>query len=149
MTSPPTDTPILIPAADRAPDAITLETEPLSEIESAAVNTGIARAAGIVSLGNVLSSFLGLVREIVKSYLFGASGAVSAYNVAAILPSQLYDLLVGGLVNSALVPMFSEVAGRKGKAELWRLLSLLLSLAVVFLSIAILAIEVLAPQVAR
>ena len=149
MTLPPTDTSTLIPAADRAPDAITPETGPLTEIEHAAVDTGIARAAGIVSLGNVLSSILGLVREIVKSHLFGASGAVSAYNVAAILPSQLYDLLVGGLVNSALVPMFSEVAARKGKAELWRLLSLLLSLAVVFLSIAILAIEVLAPLVAR
>lgn len=48
---------------------------------------GMARAASIVSLGNVASSLLGLGREMVKSNLFGASGAVSAYNVAAILPS--------------------------------------------------------------
>ncbi len=110
---------------------------------------GITRAAGIVALGNVLSSVMGLVREIVKSDLFGASGFVSAYNVAAIVPTMLYDLLVGGLVNSALVPLFSEVAARKDRAELWRLLSLLLSVALVFLSIAVLVLEVFAPQVAR
>jgi putative peptidoglycan lipid II flippase len=110
---------------------------------------GITRAAGIVAAGNVLSSVLGLVREIVKSDLFGASGFVSAYNVAALVPSMLFDLLVGGLVSSALVPMFSELAARKDRGELWRLLSLLLSVAVVFLSIAILVLELFAPQVAR
>ena len=112
-------------------------------------SVGITRAAGIVAAGNVLSSILGLVREIVKSDLFGASGFVSAYNVAAYVPSMLFDLLVGGLVNSALVPMFSEYAARKDRSELWRLLSLLLSVAVVFLSIAILVLELFAPQVAR
>ncbi len=110
---------------------------------------GIARAAGIVSLGNVLSSLMGLVRETVKSHLFGASGFVSAYNVAAIVPTMLYDLLVGGLVSSALVPMFSEVAARKDRAELWRLVSLLLSIAIVFLSFAVLVIELGAPLVAH
>ncbi|HTP11872.1 MAG TPA: murein biosynthesis integral membrane protein MurJ [Anaerolineae bacterium] len=110
---------------------------------------GITRAAGIVAAGNILSSILGLVREIVKSDLFGASGFVSAYNVAAYVPSMLFDLLVGGLVNSALVPMFSEFAARKDRSELWRLLSLLLSVAVVFLSLAVLVLELFAPQVAR
>jgi len=109
----------------------------------------MARAASIVSLGNVASSLLGLGREMVKSNLFGASGVVSAYNVAAILPSQLYDLLVGGLVNSALVPLFSEIAAHKDRTELWRVLSLLLSLAVVFLSIVVIVLELLAPQIAR
>jgi putative peptidoglycan lipid II flippase len=41
------------------------------------------------------------------------------------------------------------VAARKDRAELWRLLSLLLSVAVVFLSIAVLVLEFFAPQVAR
>jgi putative peptidoglycan lipid II flippase len=120
--------------------------EHAAEIDRSA---GITRAAGIVAAGNVLSSVLGLVREIVKSDLFGASGFVSAYNVAAYVPSMLFDLLVGGLVNSALVPMFSEFASRKDRGELWRLLSLLLSVAVVFLSIAVLILEFFAPQVAR
>ncbi len=112
-------------------------------------SVGITRAAGIVAAGNVLSSVMGLVREIVKSDLFGASGFVSAYNVAAIVPSMLFDLLVGGLVNSALVPLFSEVATHRNRADLWRLLSLLLSVVLVILSIAVLVLEFFAPQVAR
>jgi len=147
MTSPSetfvTETPTnpIVPAAPDGP-----ETAPSGAAHTSAA---ITRAATIVSLGNILSSGLGLIRETVKSHFFGASGFVSAYNVAAIVPSMLYDLLVGGLVSSALVPMFSELAAKKDRSELWRLLSLLLSVAVVFLSLAVLAIELFAPQVAR
>lgn len=117
--------------------------------EIAPAGAAITRAAGIVSLGNVLSSGLGLVRETVKSGLFGASGFVSAYNVAAIVPSMLFDLLVGGLVSSALVPLLSELAAKKDRGELWHLLSLFLSVALVGLSVAVLLMELFAPTVAR
>ena len=129
--------------------ALTPIIPPPDQAVEADQGVGITRAAGIVAAGNILSSVLGLMREIVKSDLFGASGFVSAYNVAAYVPSMLFDLLVGGLVNSALVPLFSELAARKDRGELWGLLSLLLSVAVVFLSIAILVLELFAPQVAR
>ena len=148
MSSTP-DTPVLLPVTDASPDSIAIDTNRLTQTDGSTAGAGIARAAGIVSLGNVLSSVLGLVREVVKSHLFGASGAVSAYNVAATVPTMLYDLLVGGLVSSALVPTFSEVAARKDRDELWRLLSLLLSVGIVFLSIAVIAIELFAPLVAR
>lgn len=137
----------ITPPPDQAAESVRVaDIAPAAEIDQGA---GITRAAGIVAGGNVLSSALGLVREIVKSDLFGASGFVSAYNVAAYVPSMLFDLLVGGLVSSALVPMFSELASRKDRSELWRLLSLLLSVVVVFLSLAVLVLELLAPQVAR
>jgi putative peptidoglycan lipid II flippase len=139
-------TPIVPPPDEAAEAQQAAENQRAAEIDQGA---GITRAAGIVAAGNVLSSVLGLVREIVKSDLFGASGFVSAYNVAAYVPSMLFDLLVGGLVSSALVPMFSELAARKDRGELWRLLSLLLSVAVVFLSLAVLVLELFAPQVAR
>ncbi len=136
----------IVESTESAPIPIVPPPDQAAETDRGA---GITRAAGIVALGNVLSSALGLVREIVKSDLFGASGLVSAYNVAAIVPTMLFDLLVGGLVNSALVPLFSDVATRKDRAELWRLLSLLLSVALVFLSLVVLVLEVFAPQVAR
>ncbi|CAG0946590.1 partial Lipid II flippase MurJ, partial [Anaerolineae bacterium] len=145
MTAPSETLVTEIPANPIMPDRPDQPAAP----DSAHSGAAITRAATIVSLGNVLSSGLGLVRETVKSHFFGASGFVSAYNVAAYVPSMLYDLLVGGLVSSALVPMFSELAAKKDRSELWRLLSLLLSVAVVFLSLAVLAIEFFAPQVAR
>jgi len=56
----------------------------------------IAQAATVIMLGNITSRVLGLVREMVISHLFGATGLVSAFRVAAIVPTIVYDLLIGG-----------------------------------------------------
>lgn len=87
--------------------------------------TRIARAASIISLGNIASRVLGLVREVIKSSFFGAGALVDAFNVATIVPTMISDLLVGGMVNSALVPVFSDLAQRD-REELWKLVSALL-----------------------
>lgn len=108
---------------------------------------GMLRAAFFIAAGNVTSRLLGLVREMVIANLFGATGLVSAFRIAQIIPTMLYDLLVGGMISSALVPVFSEQAERD-RAELWRLASLVLSLAVVVLSLAVLTIELAAPWMA-
>lgn len=108
----------------------------------------LARATGVIALGNVSSRVLGLAREIMLSTLFGAGAAVDAFNLAIIVPRSLYDLLIGGHVNSALVPVLSEyAASRDDQRDLWALVSALLGIVVVALSVLILALELLAPQV--
>jgi putative peptidoglycan lipid II flippase len=109
---------------------------------------GIARAAAILAIGNVVSRLLGLARETVKANLFGASGLLSAFEVAAYVPISLYDLIVGGMVNSALVPVFSDYAARERRAELWGVLSTVLSVATVVLLVVVGIVELFAPQVA-
>jgi putative peptidoglycan lipid II flippase len=109
--------------------------------------TGMARAASLIALGNILSRLLGLGRETVIAGLFGATGLVSAFRVAQIIPVMLYDLLVGGMVSSALVPVFSEQA-EKDRAELWRIASLILSLVTILMAGVVLLIEWTAPQIA-
>ncbi len=107
----------------------------------------VARAAGIIALGNIASRVLGVVRDTVKADLFGAAGSLSAYEVAALVPTIIYDLLVGGMSNAALVPVLSDYTVPERRAELWHLLGSLLSLVVVILSAFVLLVEVLAPQV--
>ena len=107
----------------------------------------MAQAAALIALGNIASRVLGLGREIVIANLFGATGLVSAFRVAQIIPTMFYDLLVGGMVSSALVPLFSEQA-EKDRQELWHLASLVLSLAVIVLAVVVLIVELAAPQVA-
>ncbi len=109
----------------------------------------MTRAAALISLGNIVSRVLGLLREMVKSYFFGAGGAVSAFDVAAQVPTMLYDLLTGGMLSSALVPIFSDYARPEKRAALWELLSLLLSLLGLFLGGAVVLIEFAAPTVAQ
>jgi putative peptidoglycan lipid II flippase len=123
-----------------------LETEGVDPSPSAA--SGIASAATVIALGNVSSRVLGLVREMVIAYLFGATGLVSAFDVAARVPRMLFDLLIDGMVSSALVPVFSELAERD-RDELWHVASIMLSLATLVMSAAALLLMLFAPLVAR
>lgn len=107
----------------------------------------VAQAAGVIALGSIASRVLGLLREMVKAGLFGATGLVGAWEVAARVPTIIYDLLVSGMINSALVPVLSDYAAPERRAELWHLVSVLLSLAVVALSACVLLGELLAPQI--
>ncbi len=106
----------------------------------------MTQAAGLISLGNIASRILGLLREMVKSGLFGADSSVSALNAAVRVPTTMYDLLVGGMISSALVPVFSDYATQEHRAELWRLLALLTSAITLIVSIFLLLGEIFAPQ---
>ncbi|MCB0207956.1 MAG: murein biosynthesis integral membrane protein MurJ [Anaerolineae bacterium] len=119
----------------------------VSQRESSSEAAGMVRAASLIAAGNVASRILGLVRETVIAQLFGATGLVSAFRVAQIIPTMLYDLLVGGMVSSALVPVFSEYAERD-RAALWQVASLILSLSVIAIGLIVIIIELAAPQVA-
>ena len=110
-------------------------------------NVEVAQAAGIIALGNVTSRLLGLLREMVKSGLFGAGPHVDALNAALRVPTTLYDLLVGGMTSSALIPVLSDYTAPERRAELWHLLSILISIASLTLCGFVLLGELLAPQV--
>ena len=109
---------------------------------------GVARAAGINALGNVASRALGLVREAVIAGTFGASGATSAFDAVSGVPKMVYELLVGGMLSAALVPVLSEYAAAEKRAELARVLSTLLTLGAVVLVAVTILLEATAPWIA-
>ncbi|MEM7118409.1 MAG: murein biosynthesis integral membrane protein MurJ [Chloroflexota bacterium] len=111
-------------------------------------NGGVVRAATVLALGNISSRILGLARETVKANLFGASGLLSAFEVAAYVPTSLFDLIIGGMVNSSLVPVFSDYAAPEKRHELWKILSTVLSVATAVLIIVVLLVQLFADQVA-
>jgi putative peptidoglycan lipid II flippase len=110
-------------------------------------NARVARATGILVLGNVGSRALGMVREMVITALFGASASVDAFYTATIIPKTLYDLLIAGHINSAIIPVLSEVDTRDGRAALWGLVSLLLTLLTALLALIVLLLFAFAPQI--
>jgi putative peptidoglycan lipid II flippase len=108
---------------------------------------GLARHASIIALGSVTSRALGFVRDSVMAGLFGTGAHVDALTLAITIPNQIYDLVAGGLVNSALVPVFSEYAAEQRRNELWRLASTVLTLAALAVSAVALVLVVFTPQV--
>lgn len=119
----------------------------MADTAQAETNAGVARATGVLALGNIASRILGLAREVVLTNLFGASRAVDAFLVATIVPKTLYDLLIAGHVNSAIIPVLSEVVTRDGQKALWQLVSILLSLVTALLAALVLVLTIFAPQV--
>ncbi len=111
-------------------------------------SSGIARAAAVIAFGSVISRALGLARETVKSDLFGATWSVSAFQVASIVPTQLYELLVGGMVTGGLVPVFSDYVEEDQRDALRRLFSTLITLTGVILIGLVMLSELAAPWIA-
>lgn len=81
----------------------------------------IARAAGIVSAATGLSRVLGVVRDVVLAWAFGAGGALDAFFVAFRLPNTLRRLFAEGSLTVAFVPVFVEVTEGEGRAAADRL----------------------------
>ncbi len=117
-------------------------------LESERQDGQIMRAAGILAIANIIQRGMGLLREMVKAHLFGASPLLSAFQTAILIPNSLNELIVGGHVNSALVPIFSEYAWREDKEELWSLASIFLTVTTIILAIIIAIVELFTPRAA-
>jgi putative peptidoglycan lipid II flippase len=73
---------------------------------------GIARGALVVASLTMLSRVLGLVRTLVFSQTVGATCLGTAYVTANQIPNLLYELIVGGALTSAMVPVLARSAER-------------------------------------
>jgi len=91
------------------------------------------------------SKGLGGVRQILFNYLFGAGDAANAYTAAVRLPEMLFDLIAGGALTHALVPVFLSHEEQRGQREAWRLASLVFNVLLVSLSAVVLIAELIAP----
>jgi putative peptidoglycan lipid II flippase len=83
----------------------------------------LALSTAIFSLATGLSRVLGLVREIVAAYYFGAAGRINAFTVAFQLPNLVRSLLADQALSSAFVPVFSELLVKGERARAWRVAS--------------------------
>jgi len=113
----------------------------------AAAGSGIAGAAAILMVGTVLSRVLGLVREQVTSYLFGVGDTVAAFTIADNIHTMLFDLVISGMMQAALIPVLSEYAGIEKRDELRRITGALLVLAAIVIGAVVVLMELFAPQV--
>lgn len=103
----------------------------------------VIRAAGLLMIVQVLSRVLGYARDVVMVNIFGADFATDAWNAAFLIPDTLYQVLIGGAIGSALIPVFSAYINKDQDKEGWEansvfsswfmlLLVILLGLAFIF-----------------
>jgi putative peptidoglycan lipid II flippase len=110
------------------------------------VNEGsTAGNSAIMAVGSLVSRIIGFVRNALIGMALG-SGIGDAYTSAQFLPGQIYELLLGGILSSVLVPLLvrRRKADPDGGQEFTQKL---LTFAAVSLGIATALVVVLAPVI--
>ena len=83
----------------------------------------LAWSTAMFSLATGLSRILGLIREMVAAYYFGASGKINAFTVAFQIPNLLRSLVADQALGTAFVPVFSELLVKGDRKRAWRVAS--------------------------
>lgn len=108
-----------------------------------------ARRVSLFTLGTMISRVLGLIREQVFAYLFGAGMATDAFNVAFRIPNFLRDVLAENAFSAAFVPEVVESLARKKREDVWRFASNVATVMLIGVSLIVLLLVIFAPQIVR
>ena len=95
------------------------------------------------------SRILGVVREQVLAYFFGAGNAMDAFNVAYRIPNLLRDLFAEGAMSAAFVSTFSRALATDGKPAAFRLGRYVVSALLVLTGVAVVLGAIFAEPIIR
>ncbi len=122
--------------------ATPLVTEPAGEIRTSE-RREIAKSASLVMLGNLGSSIMGMVRQIVVVAI--GSSVAGPFN-SAILPAQTFnDFLINGSVSGALIPTFNDYSAPEKRDELRRIVFTIVNLVLIVMFVAAVLYALFAP----
>lgn len=111
------------------------------------VEDNVGRSAALISLCVIVSRITGFIRTWAMGFAMGTTLLSSSYQVACNLPNLLYELVMGGMLVTAFLPVYVSVRKREGVERANAYASTLMGIVLVFLGgISLLAI-VFAPQV--
>jgi putative peptidoglycan lipid II flippase len=95
---------------DAAPHAAPEEGAPAAAAGSA--SSSLLRSSGAMAVGTLASRVTGFVRNAVLVYAIGTHYLGDAYNLANTLPNIVYNLALGGILTSVVVPLLVNAAKR-------------------------------------
>jgi putative peptidoglycan lipid II flippase len=106
--------------------------------------TSVARHGAVMAVGSIVSRVTGFLRTAAIGAVIGVLAVGNDYNLANTLPGMVYELLLGGVLSSVVIPLLVRARTRdadRGEAYTQRLLSL----AAVFLAAATVVAVICAP----
>ncbi len=126
----------------------------LQSAADAAQNTGmirrvnIRRATAILTAAFLVSRVLGLLRTSMFAAIFGATATSDAYYQAFIVPDLIFNVVAGGALSSAFIPVFTGyMVGKRDENSAWHIASSALNIAIaIMVGLALLA-EIFAGQI--
>lgn len=107
----------------------------------------LAVATAILMAAFVASRLTGLARDIVIGYHFGTTREYDAYLAAIRVPDLVFQILAGGAVASAFIPVFASYLAKDREDEAWRMVSTLFNLGLLALTPIVVLLAVFAEPV--
>jgi len=77
----------------------------------------LAFSAALMGVIILLSKVMGLLRDILVASGFGTTEAAVAYETASKLPVTVFDLVLGGVVTAAFIPIYNSLSVKESKKE--------------------------------
>ncbi len=74
-----------------------------------------ARTAALMGIIILVSKLMGLVRDQMIAGTYGTTTFAIAYETASKLPINIFDFVLGGVVTSAFIPIYSRISVKEGK----------------------------------
>lgn len=96
-------------------------------------DSDIGASAALISICTIVSRITGFIRTWAMAFALGASLLSSSYQVANNLPNMLYELVVGGMLVTAFLPVYVSIKKKLGREGGNEYASNLLTIVVVFL----------------
>jgi putative peptidoglycan lipid II flippase len=90
------------------------ETGPVTVIgdDEGEAGAAVLSASGVMAIGTLASRFSGMLRTLVQAWALGALALANAYNNANTLPNVVYNLVLGGILTSVIVPLIVSAGKR-------------------------------------
>jgi putative peptidoglycan lipid II flippase len=79
---------------------------------AAPANASLLRSSSVMAVGTIASRVTGFVRSAILIYAIGTHDLGNAYNLANTLPNIVYNLALGGILTSVVVPLLVNAAKR-------------------------------------
>lgn len=108
----------------------------------------VAKAASIVMLAILVSRILGFVRERAVAEVFGRTATTDVFFAAFALPDLMYQLLVGGALSSAFIPVFTHYLAKDDEKEAWYVASVFLNFTFLILLLIMILGVIFTPSLA-
>ena len=109
----------------------------------------LARSAGVFGLATIASRVLGLVRDQVLAFYFGAGDANDAFRVASRIPNLVRDLFAEGAMSAAFVPTFTRELTLHGRERAWQLASSVINALLIVTGVIVIAGIIFAEPLVR
>ena len=110
------------------------------------MHASVAKSTALMSAATLVSRLTGFVRTWAMAFALGNSVVTSAYQVANNLPYVLYDVVAGGMLGAAFIPIYLLQKEQRGEKASNEFAVNTLNITMVVLGVLSLASSLFAPQ---